>query len=274
MPAAGIVIPRARSRQACAIRNPARLAGFPRPAFLILFRSTLPSLIRKNQEEENPVSTLYGVKHRAFQDRFDTRRLADKVDAIAVQPQISDADKAFIQSRDMFWLSTIDEQGRPTVSYKGGDPGFVRVVDEKTIVFPLYDGNGMFYSAGNISGQSKIGMLFMDFERPFRVRVQGAASISESDPLIGEFGEALLLVRVAVTDVWPNCPRYVHRYSKVQASRYVPRPNCETPLAGWKRIDMLQDDLPAKDKGRAEQAGGLVTIEDWFGKAARGDPDA
>ena len=220
------------------------------------------------------MSTLYGPQQRTLQDRFDTRRLADKVEAVAVHNEINDPDKAFIESRDMFWLSSIDEQGRPTVSYKGGDPGFVKVLDSRTLVFPLYDGNGMFYSAGNINGQSKIGMLFMDFERPFRTRVQGDATISENDPLLSQFGEALLLVRVQVTEVWPNCPRYVHRYSKVQASRYVPRAQCATPLAGWKRIDMLQDDLPAKDQGRAKSAGGLLTIEAWFGMAAQGDPDA
>jgi predicted pyridoxine 5'-phosphate oxidase superfamily flavin-nucleotide-binding protein len=220
------------------------------------------------------MSTLYGATQRAFQDRFDTRRLADKVEAIAIHSEMGDMDRAFIESRDMFWLSTIDDEGRPTVSYKGGDPGFVRVLDAKTIVFPLYDGNGMFYSAGNISGKSKIGMLFMDFERPNRLRVQGVASVTENDPLIGQFLEAVLLVRVKVTEVWPNCPRYVHRYDKVKASRYVPRADCETPLAGWKRIDMLQDDLAGKDKGRAQTAGGLVTIEDWFGKVAQGDPEA
>lgn len=220
------------------------------------------------------MNTLYGHTQREFQDRFDTRRLADKVAAIAVHAQISDMDKAFIEARDMFWLSSIDDQGRPTVSYKGGDPGFVRVVDDTTIAFPLYDGNGMFYSAGNIRGQASVGLLFMDFERPNRLRVQGVASVSERDPLIDAFGEAVLVVRVAVTELWPNCPRYVHRYDKVQASRYVPRANVSTPLAGWKRIDLLQDDLPAKDKGRAETAGGLVTIEDWFGKVAQGDPEA
>ena len=220
------------------------------------------------------MSTLYGATQRAFQDRFDTRRLADKVEAIAVHSEVGEMASAFIESRDMFWLSTIDTEGRPTVSYKGGDPGFVRALDAKTIVFPLYDGNGMFYSAGNISAKSKIGMLFMDFERPNRLRVQGIASVTENDPLIDQFHEAVLLVRVKVTEVWPNCPRYVHRYDKVKASRYVPRADCETPLAGWKRIDMLQDDLAGKDKGRAQKAGGLVTIEDWFGKVAQGDPEA
>jgi uncharacterized protein len=220
------------------------------------------------------VNTLYGAKQRALQDRFDTRRIADKVEALAVHAEIGDMDKAFIESRDMFWLSSIDEQGRPTVSYKGGDPGFVRVLDATTIIFPLYDGNGMFYSAGNIAGQGKVGMLFMDFERPNRMRVQGVATVSERDPLLAQFREALLVVRVAVTEVWPNCPRYVHRYGKQQASRYVPRADCETPLAGWKRIDIIQEDLPVKDQGRAQKAGGLLTIEDWFGKVAQGDPEA
>lgn len=220
------------------------------------------------------MSKLYGAHQRALQDRFDTRRIADKVEALAVSPRLSDLDIAFIHSRDMFWLSTIDAQGRPTVSYKGGDPGFVRAVDNKTLIFPLYDGNGMFYSAGNIAGSRKVGMLFMDFERPNRLRVQGEATVSESDPLMASFKEALMLVRVDVTEVWPNCPRYVHRMQKVQASRYVPRVQCETPLAGWKRIDMIQDDLPRQDQGRAAQAGGLITIEEWFGKVASGDPDA
>jgi hypothetical protein len=141
-------------------------------------------------------------------------------------------------------------------------------------LFPLYDGNGMFYSAGNIVGSGKVGMLFMDLERPNRLRVQGTATVSQSDPLMAQFHEAQLLVRIAVTEVWPNCPRYVHRYRKTQTSKYVPRVECATPLAGWKRIDMIQDDLPVRDQGRAQKEGGLLTIEDWFGKVAEGSPEA
>ncbi|MFO1318161.1 MAG: pyridoxamine 5'-phosphate oxidase family protein [Burkholderiales bacterium] len=220
------------------------------------------------------MSRLYGENHRQLQDRNDTRRLADKIEQIAVQPTINDMDKAFIESRDMFFLSSVDHQGRPTVSYKGGDPGFVRVPDPGTIVFPLYDGNGMFFSAGNIVGNQQVGLLFIDFVKPQRVRVQGVATVSADDPLMREFHEAQMIVRVAVTEAWPNCPRYVHRFEKVQASRYVPRAQCETPLAGWKRMDLIQDDLPKSDQGRAEKAGGLLTIEEWFGKVAVGDPEA
>lgn len=220
------------------------------------------------------MSDIYGATHRAFQDRFDTRRIADTIEGGFIAGEISDQDRAFIESRDMFWLSTVDENGMPTVSYKGGDPGFVKVVDGRTIAFPSYNGNGMFYSMGNIAGTGKVGMLFMDFEKPIRLRIQGTASVSPDDPLLGSWQEAQLVVRVTVAQAFPNCPRYIHRMEKVGASRYVPREGASTPLAGWKRIDMIQDALPAEDQGRADREGGQITLDDWFGKVAAGDPEA
>ena len=112
------------------------------------------------------MSRLYGPQHRALQDRFDMRRLADGVERRIVGAEITAQHKEFIETRDMFWLATVDHEGRPTVSYKGGDPGLVRVLDTKTIAFPCYDGNGMFYSMGNLMGNSKVGMLFVNFDRP------------------------------------------------------------------------------------------------------------
>jgi len=209
------------------------------------------------------VSKIYGPVHRLLQDRFDTRRLADSVEHRVVETQVTDQHKAFIESRDMFWLATVDHQGRPTVSYKGGDPGFVRVLDNKTIAFPCYDGNGMFYSMGNLIGNGKVGMLFVNFERPHRLRVQGVASVDDNDPLLAEYFEAQLVVRVAVTEIFRNCPRYVHRYKKLKDSEYVPRTECKTPLADWKRVDDVQAALPAKDQGRAAREGGVVTRADY-----------
>ena len=217
------------------------------------------------------MTRLYGDHHRTLQDKFETRKLADRVEEAVVQTEVSTGNKAFIESRDMFFLSTIDHQGRPTVSYKGGDPGFVKVVDEKTVVFPSYDGNGMFFSMGNIAGNSEVGLLFVDFETPNRLRLQGTASVSADDALIAEYKEAELIVRVNVSEIWTNCPRYVHRYQKVDPSRYVPRAACETPLAEWKRIDMLQDVLPSKDHGRIERAGGTISMQQWADKAKAGD---
>ena len=209
------------------------------------------------------MSRLYGPLHRSLQDRFDTRRLADNTEARVVLTEIPAEHKAFIESRDMFLLSTIDHRGRPTVSYKGGDPGFVRVLDNKTVAFPCYDGNGMFYSMGNLLGNQHVGMLFINFEKPHRLRLQGIASVDQNDPLLPDYAEAQLIVRVTVTEIFRNCPRYVHRYKKIEPSKFVPRSTGETPLAPWKRVDDLQAVLPARDRARVEREGGLMSRAEY-----------
>jgi uncharacterized protein len=209
------------------------------------------------------MSRLYGPVHRALQNRFDTRRLADNVEERLVRTEIPADHKAFIESRDMFFLSTIDHEGRPTVSYKGGDPGFVRVLDGTTVAFPCYDGNGMFYSMGNLVGNAKIGMLFINFEKPHRLRLQGLASVDEHDPLLDEYAEALMVVRVKVTEIFRNCPRYIHRHRKLEASEFVPRTTGETPLAPWKRVDDVQELLPAQDRERVQREGKVISRAEY-----------
>lgn len=209
------------------------------------------------------MSRLYGPVHRSLQDRFDTRRLADNVEARLVLTEIPPEHKAFIETRDMFFLSTIDHQGRPTVSYKGGDPGFVRVIDSRSVAFPCYDGNGMFYSMGNLLGNQLVGMLFINFEKPHRLRLQGIASVDHDDPLLSEYAEAQLIVRVNVTEIFRNCPRYVHGYKRVHPSEFVPRATCETPLAPWKRVDDIQASLSAKDRARVEREGSLLSRAEY-----------
>lgn len=221
------------------------------------------------------MSRLYGDKHRALQDQFDSRKMADRVEELVVVTDISDEAAAFIEQRDMFFLSTVDHQGRPTVSYKGGEAGrFVKVVDDNTLAFPSFDGNGMYYSMGNIDGQSEVGMLFIDFENPHRIRVQGKARVSADDPLLSHWKEAELVVRVTITELWQNCPRYIHRYQKVKDSRYVPKTDCETPVATWKRVNEVSDVINDKDRQRVEEAGGNITLEEWVGYVQSGDEKA
>ena len=217
------------------------------------------------------MSRLYGDNHRALQEQFETRRLADAIEQVAMETEVVGPHKDFIESRDMFFLSTVDHNGRPTVSYKGGDPGFVKVVDDTTVVFPSYDGNGMFLSMGNIRGNKNIGMLFINFEVPHRLRLQGEATLHDDDPAMELYKEADLIIRVRVSEIFVNCPRYVHKYQKVDPSRYVPRTECDTPLAGWKRIDMIQEVLPSKDQGRAAKEGGVITQEEWQQDVAQGN---
>jgi predicted pyridoxine 5'-phosphate oxidase superfamily flavin-nucleotide-binding protein len=187
---------------------------------------------------------------RSLQDRFDTRTLAERINALLVHDTINDGDRAFIEDRDMFFLATADAEGRPTCSYKGGEPGFVRVLDQRTLVFPNYDGNGMYLSTGNVLVNPSVGMLFLDFERGHRLRLEGTASIDPADPMLGDYPEAQFVVRVRARAVYPNCPRYIHRYQLVRRSRFVPRSDCLTPVPAWKRSNWAVDALPAHDPAR------------------------
>jgi len=190
---------------------------------------------------------LYHDGSRKLQDRFDTRRLADRIEERIVHDRIDDDDRAFIEARDMFFLATADEHGQPQCSYKGGDPGFVRVVDEHTVAFPSYNGNGMYLSFGNALVNPQVGLLFIDFEGRKRMRLNGIASIDDDDPLLEEWPEAQFVVRVKATEVFPNCPRYIHEYKLVQRSRFVPKSECETPVPQWKQSEWAHDVLPEGD---------------------------
>lgn len=217
------------------------------------------------------MSKFYSEEHRALQERFDSRRMADLMENGIAHAEFAPEEKAFLESRDMFFLSTIDPSGRPTVSYKGGAPGFVKVLDASTLLFPSYDGNGMYYSMGNILNAPQVGLLFIDFETPNRLRVQGSARIDFDHALLRDYPEAQFMVSVAVESIWVNCPRYVHKYQRVETSKYVPADGCQTPDPQWKRIDIVQDALPAKDQGKADAQGGLLTFEDYAGLLARGE---
>jgi uncharacterized protein len=196
------------------------------------------------------MSDLYHDGQRLLQDRFDTRHLADRIDERLVDDMIDADDKAFIERLDMFFIATADKQGYPNCSYKGGEPGFVRVVDEHTVAFPNYDGNGMYLSAGNMLANPNVGMLFIDFERGRRLRLNGVASINEHDELIERYPEAQFVVRVRAREVFPNCPRYIHKYRLVERSRFVPKASCPTPVPDWKRSAWAKDVLPANDQAR------------------------
>ena len=216
------------------------------------------------------MSSLYEDSHRALHEQFDSKRIAAALEEMDAD-HIEEQNIPFIESRDFFFLATVDSQGRPQAQYKGGAQGFVKVVDPKTLVFPSYDGNGRYHSMGNIGATSKIGMMFLDFESPNRLRVQGEATVSADDPMMSEYHEAELIVRVNVTDVIINCPRYIHKMTRVKDSHNVPTAGKPTPFAQWKRIEDMQEALPSKDQGRAESAGGTISMDDWVEDLMKGE---
>ncbi|MBX3313526.1 MAG: pyridoxamine 5'-phosphate oxidase family protein [Actinobacteria bacterium] len=189
---------------------------------------------------------MYHEGQRELQDRFDTRRLADRLSDVAGDV-FHEPFVRFIEARDMFFIATTDAKGAPDCSYKGGDPGFVRVLDDHELAFPSYDGNGMFRTLGNIGVNPHIGLLFLDFEAGTRLRVNGEATVELDGPLVESFPGAQCAVRVRARAIFPNCGRYVHDYRKVDESPFVPRGNCEPPVPDWKLDPWFEGTLAEGD---------------------------
>ena len=196
-----------------------------------------------------PDRPMYHEGQRQLQDRFDTRRIADRLEQVSVHFEFTQKDRELIESSPMFFLATADADGFPDCSYKGGTPGFVKVLDPRTLAWPDYDGNGMFRSLGNLLANPRVGLLFVDWAQPRRLRVNGTASVSAADPMMAAWPGAQLVVRVTAERIFPNCPRYIHRMRLEELSAYAPRPDYEPPTPDWKRDERYRDHLPRRDGG-------------------------
>lgn len=212
----------------------------------------------------------YTESNRKLQGENDSRKLADAVVHAIVDDELRPEQAGFIGSLDYFFLTTINENNEPTVSYKGGPVGLVHVVNPKKIVFPNYDGNGMFLSMGNVEATSKVGLLFIDMVTPLRVRVQGDAKLTKNPEYLAKFPGSNMIVEIDIKAVFYNCARYIHKHERVEASKYVPDKMGEQPFPAWKRIDGLQEALPQKDMGRAEHEGGTITEAEYEAKVIEG----
>ncbi len=190
---------------------------------------------------------------RALQDIRETRALADRLEQVIVHTRFTEGDKAFIEKCPMVFVATSDSHGHPDCSYKGGLPGFVRVLDDTTLAFPDYDGNGMYRSWGNLMVNPRIGLLFIDFENQSRLRVNGAATVIEDDPLRAEYPGSVFIIRVTAGKIFPACPRYIHKMQMVALSTYVPRERYKPPIPEWKKFDDFRDALPQRDQADIDE---------------------
>lgn len=188
---------------------------------------------------------------RELQDLRETRALADRLEKVTMRAAFTEEDKAFIQRCRMFFIATADADGQPDCSYKGGLPGFVRVVDERTLAIPDYDGNGQYRTWGNVRVNPRVGLLFIDFESPKRLRVNGTAVVDAEDALRAQFPGAVFVIRLHAERIFPNCPRYIHKMQLVEESVYAPRPDYTPPVPAWKTFDVFKDALPARDRAPA-----------------------
>lgn len=211
------------------------------------------------------MSNLYGEGHRLLQDQHDTRRLADRLEMMA-HAEFDETDREFIGQAAMFFLSTVDEYGMPTVSYKGGQPGFVSIVSPNQLLFPAYDGNGMFLSLGNLATTHNVGLLFIDFEKPRRLRVQGTAQVTPNSAYATHYPGAQHLITVTVSNLYVNCGRYIHKAREMSLSPHVPDAQGRQPFPLWKRIEQIADSLNDRDREAVAQAGGTIGFESYAGE--------
>jgi predicted pyridoxine 5'-phosphate oxidase superfamily flavin-nucleotide-binding protein len=191
--------------------------------------------------EEAAMTIMYNDGNRRLQDQFDSRRISDRLEEKLTRTVFTADDKAFIESVIYFFISTADADGRPDCSFKGGSPGFVRVIGPSELAFPDYDGNGMFKSLGNLLVNANVGLLFIDLhDRPRRLRVNGTATVSREDPLVSDTVGAQMIVRVQVRAIFPNCPRYIPKMQLIEPSVYVPQPGCDPVEPAWKDFDLFK----------------------------------
>jgi predicted pyridoxine 5'-phosphate oxidase superfamily flavin-nucleotide-binding protein len=193
---------------------------------------------------------LYGPGARALQDEFDSRRLADRLAEVTLHDVLDDGDVALIRDQAAVWIATVDADGWPDVSYKGGAPDFVEIVAPDTLRIPFFNGNGMWRTLGNVRDTGRVALLFVDQHRPWRMRVHGTATVHTEPSIVEPFHEAEAVLEIRIARVFPNCGRYVH--GPDAPSPYVPERGRPTPIPDWKRLPVLREVLPEHDPARAD----------------------
>lgn len=198
---------------------------------------------------------LYGPGARGLQDEFDARRLADRLERVTLHTELDEGDIALIQDQAAVWVATVDAEGWPDVSYKGGDRGFVQVVSPSELRLPIFNGNGMWRTLGNVRDDPRVALLFVDTQRPWRLRLHGRATVHTDPDATAAFTGAEAVLVVHVERAFPNCGRYIHQDGTI--SPFVPRQGEEAPVPDWKRLPFLNEVLPADDPARVDpDAGG------------------
>lgn len=189
---------------------------------------------------------LYPPGARDLQRQFDTTRLADRLEERTVFDELEPWHVKTIERASFFFLGTADPDGFPDVSYKGGAPGFVQVLDPHTLAFPSYDGNGMFRSMGNIADTGKVSLLFVDFDKPKRIRIHGTAELHDEPEWLARFLDAELVVEVRIGRAFFNCPRYLHNLRDGELSDHAPRQGHTVAEPEWKSLPEWSEVLPER----------------------------
>src|SRR5450432_2021840 len=156
---------------------------------------------------------------KSAQSRYGSRRANQSFeDAEDREDELSEMEREFIESCDSFYQATVSETGWPYVQFRGGPPGFLKVIDSKTLGFADFRGNVQYLSVGNINADGRIALILMDYPNRRRLKIWGRASIvheADEPALLAALKvpgykarvERAIVIRVEAFD-W-NCPQHI-----------------------------------------------------------------
>ena len=191
--------------------------------------------------------SMFHEGHRALQDHFDGRRVADALEKHRRLAELGPEQRELIEDSAFFFLATA-HGGSVDCSFKGGPPGFVRVTGPTTLEWPDFDGNSMYRSVGNIAESPNVGLLFIRFDgSSHRLRVNGPARLDFDDPALARWPGAKVMVRLEAREIFPNCPRYIPDLASDKPSEFLPQTGKPVPKPPWKDRDYIREILPGGD---------------------------
>jgi predicted pyridoxine 5'-phosphate oxidase superfamily flavin-nucleotide-binding protein len=162
--------------------------------------------------------TLFGNTARAMQQKAGSRSAYARMEAMSADPvnPLTEKERSFLALRDSFYMATVSETGWPYLQHRGGPQGFVKVLDHSTIGFADYGGNRQYLSVGNLIGDDRVSLFFMDYPNRRRLKLIGHARTVELDEnaaltaIVAQdarIPERLILIDVVGFD-W-NCPQHI-----------------------------------------------------------------
>ncbi|MCX0241726.1 pyridoxamine 5'-phosphate oxidase family protein [Streptomyces drozdowiczii] len=191
----------------------------------------------------------YHEHSRGLQHRFGTTGLAGHLAEKYVLDRLEPEHQEWIAAADEVFVATVGPDGRPDCSYKGGLPGFVRVLDARTLELPSYDGNGMYRTLGNAVAAAHVALLFLPADVPGKLRVGGRARLLTDPEAVAAHEGAEAVLRITVDQVFENCPRYLHDRATGAHSAHCPRPGHLPPEPEWKKKPEYEGLLPLRGPG-------------------------
>ena len=152
------------------------------------------------------------------QERYGTRRSYARMETAGDRYVVTDREASFIETRDSFYMATVGENGWPYVQFRGGPEGFLKVLDDTTLGYADFRGNGQYISTGNIESSNKAALILMDYPTRTRLKIWAETNVIEAQQdseLLEKLAmpdykgriERLVMLSVLAYD-W-NCPQHI-----------------------------------------------------------------